>query len=320
MKELKIYIKEVLGLDLDIRPMNQDKLKKLPVYFKSEYRLYQSILFDKDLLFIEVGGGYTTEKLRKHLEIIKQVYHANPVAIIGHLDAYKRLRLIAKKIPFIVPGKQMYMPDLLIDLREFGLTPGKQPKSMSPATQFLLLYHLQVESLEGINLKGIAEKLNYDSATITRTAGYLQNMQICNLEGTKDKLLYFKSERKELWEKLKPLMHSPVKKTSYYNGRVADQNLYKANNNALAHYSDLNDDAVEHYAVRQGYHEFIDDAFLTKTAILEGNICIEEWKYNPGLLTKDDFVDPLSLYLCFKDNPDERVQIALEQMINSIKW
>lgn len=320
MGELKIYIKEVLGLDLEINPINQDSLKKLPLYLKGGYRIYQAKLFDKDLLFVEVSSEYTTEKLRIHLDTIKKAYDTNTVAILNQLEAYKRLRLIEKKIPFIVPGKQMYMPDLLVDIREFGLKPKEQPKAMSPAAQLLLLYHLQVESLAGINLKSIAEKLNYDKATITRTTGYLQNMQICYLKGTKDKSIYFRSEKKELWETVKPLMHSPVKKTSYYNGRVAYQNMYKANTNALAHYSDLNSDAVEHYAVQQGYHQFIEEACLEKTAIFEGNICVEEWKYNPGLLSKDGFVDPLSLFLCFKDNPDERIQIAIEKMIHSIKW
>ena len=52
----------------------------------------------------------------------------------------------------------------------------------------------------------------------------------------------------------------------------------------------------------------------------EGKYAIEVWKYNPKTLVEDVFnensvVDPLSLYLSLKDNQDERIEMALEQII-----
>jgi hypothetical protein len=320
LEELKNYIRNVLGIDVEIKALNNDSLKKLPVYFKSEYTIYQLSLFQKDVLLAEVKGDFTTESLRKHLDIIGEKFHTTAIALINQLEAYKRLRLIDKKIPFIVPGKQMYMPGLLIDLKEFNMAPKEQRKAMTPATQMLVLYHLLIESLEGINLKNIADKLHYDSATITRSAWYLHNMNLCKLRGTKEKALHFELRGKELWEKTEPLMSNPVKKFQYYSGWIHDQNMFKANNNALAYYSGLNDDIVEFYAVRPGYFRFIGSVNIRKTARLEGNICIEEWKYNPCLLSKGGYVDPLSLYLCFRHETDERVKIALEQIIENIKW
>ena len=122
------------------------------------------------------------------------------------------------------------------------------------------------------------------------------------------------------WEQVEPLMSSPVKKVQYYSGWVDDQNMFRTNNNALAHYSDLNDELVDFYAVRPGYIQLIEGVSLKNTALLEGNICIEEWKYDPYLLTETKFVDPLSLYLCFRNKPDERIVMALEQIKNNIKW
>ena len=225
-----------------------------------------------------------------------------------------------KKIPFIIPAKQMYLPDLLIDLKEFGNKAKEISKTMQPAAQFLLLYHLQAGTLEGINLKGIAKKLNYNAATITRAVHYLQNIGLCTLEGTKDKLLHFNKANKELWTEAEPLMQNPIKKSIYYIGEFKDDNIFKANNNALAHYSDLNDDIIEYYAVKPNYIKLIGDDKLRETAMHEGNICIEEWKYNPNILTTNDFVDPLSLYLCFRNETDERIEMALEQIIEQLAW
>jgi hypothetical protein len=320
MNDVKKYLKDALGVEPEINPLKAEKLKILPVYITSEYSIQRIKLYHQDLLLVFVKNNFTTDRLRKHLDTIKDAFNTNTVAVISQLEAYKRLRLIEKKVSFIIPGKQMYLPDLLIDLKEFGIKPKKQPQAMQPATQLLLLYHMQVEQMEGINLKGIAKKLWYDAATITRAAYYLHNIGLCTLQGLKDKSLHFECTNEELWEKAEPMMNNPVKKTLYYSGWINDDNLYKSNINALAKYSDLNDDVIEYYAVKPGYTRLMGGVNLKNTGPLEGNICIEEWKYNPYLLTKTEFVDPLSLYLCFRNKPDERIEMALEQIIKNIVW
>ena len=44
------------------------------------------------------------------------------------------------------------------------------------------------------------------------------------------------------------------------------------------------------------------------------------WNYAPNLFARDDTVDKFSLYLSLKDNEDERIQSALEEMMESIEW
>lgn len=319
MNDLRKYIKVALGIEAEISPLRADKLKDLPVYIKSEYDIHTINLYRQDFLLVQVKSQFTTERLRKHLITIEAGFNTKAIAVIDRLEAYKRLRLIEKKIPFIIPGKQMYLPDLLIDLKEFGVKPREHPQMMRPATQLLLLYHLQIGSLEGYNLKGIAEKINYDAATITRAAHFLHNTGLCTLKGVKDKSLHFEGDKRKLWKKAEPMMSNPVKKSQYFSGWVNLPNRFKSNINALAHYSDLNDDVVAYYAVRPDYMRLIGRANLKETGPLEGNICIEEWKYNPGLLTGTEFVDPLSLYFCFRKKPDERIELALEQIIKNMK-
>ena len=320
MNEFKTYLKSALGLEPEIKPLKTERLKKMPLYIASEYEIQLVNLYGHDFLLVDVKSDFTTGRLKKHLDTIATILDTKAIAVIAQLEAYKRIRLIEKRIPFIIPGKQMYLPDLLIDLKEFGNKPKGLLATMRPATQFLLLYHLQVEPLDGINLKGIAEKLGYDAATITRAVHYLRNAGLCTLDGTKEKTLHFNENNRELWEKAEPLMINPVKKIQYCNGWIDDNNLYKTNDNALAHYTDLNDDAIEYYAIRPGYTRFTEGANCKKTAQFEGNICIEEWRYDPGLLAQDGFVDPLSLYLCFRNDADERVQIALEQIKEKFVW
>jgi hypothetical protein len=318
--ELKEYIKNVLGVEIKANIAPADRFKRLPLYFKAQYKLYEVELYDKHLTFIEVLEDFTTDGLRKHVDLVKQKFNTNAVAIFNQLEPYKRLRLIEKKIPFIVPGKQMFMPNLLIDLREYGTTPPKPPKAMTPAAQILMLYHFQIESLEGKNLKAISKKLTYNATTISRAVRYLTDVGLCTLEGGRERLLKFNLNKKDLWGKAIGLMSCPVKKTHFYRGAINDINLFMTNNNALAHYTDLNNDKINYYAVAPGYTKYLDESALEKTAKFEGNICIEEWKYSPKVLSKKGYVDPLSLYLCFRENEDERVEMALEQLLNKVAW
>ena len=135
---------------------------------------------------------------------------------------------------------------------------------------------------------------------------------------------HFKTKKQKLWEEAEPLMLSPIKKVNYYNGYLHN-NLYTgvcySNITALSHYTEVNPDAVEYHAVRNGYAEqqLLGVNFI-KSNHLEGNICIEEWKYDPALLKKNGNVDPLSLYLCFRENKNERIEIALEQLIEKVEW
>lgn len=46
---------------------------------------------------------------------------------------------------------------------------------------------------------------------------------------------------------------------------------------------------------------------------------IEIWNYSPLLFQEDDVVDRFSLYLSLQDNVDERVQSALEKMME-VLW
>jgi len=46
----------------------------------------------------------------------------------------------------------------------------------------------------------------------------------------------------------------------------------------------------------------------------------ELWRYDPTLLANTDKVDSLSLVLSFQDNPDERIQMAVDDVLRKFPW
>lgn len=320
VSEVKKYLKDALGIDVKITQVKTHGLNALPLYLTNEYDIHKIELYQHNFLLVLVKNDFTAENLRKHLEILGNAFDTVPIAVTGQIEAYKRSRLIEKKIPFIIPGRQMYLPDLLIDIKEYFNVPRGRTEVMRPAMQLMLLYHIQVQSLEGISLKVIAKRLGYDAATVTRAAAYFQSTGLCRTEGTKEKQLKFEKSKRELWEMAEPWMSTPVSKTRFYTGNILNLNLKKANSNALAHYTDINDEPVDYFAMPRGYGKFLDGSVNKTADQREGNFCLEEWKYDPVLLTTTDFVDPLSLYLCFRESRNERIEIARDKLIGQVQW
>ena len=88
-------------------------------------------------------------------------------------------------------------------------------------------------------------------------------------------------------------------------------NCLKAGYLALSEYSMLSAPRTNVYAVNNLPAEYIEE--MTDA---DQDTQIEQWIYDPCLFEKNGSVDPISLYhLSLRDDPDERVQEALEDMV-----
>jgi hypothetical protein len=47
---------------------------------------------------------------------------------------------------------------------------------------------------------------------------------------------------------------------------------------------------------------------------------VERWRYPPEGAAAQGAVDPLSLYLSLRDSKDERIQLALQEIMRQITW
>jgi hypothetical protein len=52
----------------------------------------------------------------------------------------------------------------------------------------------------------------------------------------------------------------------------------------------------------------------------EGTCKIQIWRYDPNLFARENRVDPFSLYLSLQHEDDERVETALEEMMEKMEW
>ncbi|HVU55922.1 MAG TPA: hypothetical protein VHD83_12750, partial [Puia sp.] len=224
-----------------------------------------------------------------------------------------------RRVAFIVPGKQLHMPFLVISLtdKEEKFRLPKQQK-LRPASQVLLLYHLVKEPLDACNFQTIAEKIGYSAMTVKRGAEELEAYGLARKEGKNEKFIRFIAIGKMLWDMALPYLNSPVKIDYQIDQLPPDTILKKAGTTALSEYTMLEAGPLPVYAVYEGSRKAFEKKL--RTGEIEffggGNIEIEIWTYDPAILSIGESVDPLSLYLSLPSYKlDERTQLAKEELL-----
>lgn len=321
---LNVYLGKIIGLKCEMQQSAAPYLKSLPVYLKNSFSFTLLEIEGVDYLGIEPLGDTKGSVLISSTKRLKELTRISTLVILPQIDTNLRRTLISNKIDFVVPEKQIYLPSLCMYLNERGLGISTANKDLlSPSSQALLLYHLQVQSLEKLTLKEIAPLLDYSAKTISVITSELIKTAICELESQgRSKLLHFAQSGKKLWETVAPLLESPIASIYYINElpnelkEVAKMSF----DSALSQYTFLADTKQQAVAISKRnslISHLLDIGELHPT---EGSIRVELWKYNPALLSDSPFVDKLSLALCYKGNDDERVNKELNQLIDNMEW
>lgn len=334
MRETANYIKEILGIVVLPELVPKHEISKLPFFINGIYELFQINLFEKSLLLAEPKEkeNFSIMRTEKNFTLLKNTLKRKVVLILPELTYINRKRLVEKGINFIVPGKQLFIPELLIDLKEdFSIKQKNEGEHLLPSAQFLLIYHIIHRNdkwqLEDHSFKEIAEKINYTSMAVTKAVENLKRHELIDITGSKEKSIKFKLQRHELWneaEKRKILINPVLKKV--FVDEKPGIIMLKSNISALTEYSDINPDNFDFFALpKTTYYELKKENKLINENNLEGQICLEIWKYDPVTLVGElpneaPVVDPLSLYLSLKEDPNERIEMALDQIINNFIW
>jgi hypothetical protein len=330
MKNVLNYLNQVLGIQVIVVPIAKNIRSQIPVYLYETYNLHIGNLLHKEVVFAELKNedGLSILQTEKQIQLIRSHLNAVVVVVLENVQAYNRKRLIEKRINFIVPGKQMYLPDFLIDLRESYHWNEPKKKTLLPSAQFLLIYELLSDGLnwklEEQSFKDIAQKFGYTPMAITKAIDNLKNHELIEVFGGKKKRIRFKFHKNTLWEKVEKegLFVSPVLKTIFVDEKPQSVLLMQSNTSALPAYTNLNPSSQQYYAMdKDEYYTLQKSNALVNPNPLEGKYALEVWKYKPSnILNEMSVVDPISLYLSMQDSSDERIEIALDQILKKYVW
>jgi len=167
-----------------------------------------------------------------------------------------------------------------------------------------------------------AKNLKYSIMSISRAfAELLEYRLVSREEYWKEKHYFWVCRGRELWDKALPFLINPVRRSMWINdhGRLP---YCLAGISALSRYSMITEDDFNTYAtissIAKNNLDIVEISQDTRHADRVNQLQI--WRYNPKLISNEDIVDRLSLYLSHKDSTDERVQISLTEMMEGIRW
>ncbi|MBF8263520.1 MAG: hypothetical protein HW387_1185 [Parachlamydiales bacterium] len=331
IRSLKRYVEEALDIQLSIKPWKT--IETLPFFLQNLYEFYTLTLLGRSCILAanRESDEITPAAIRKHLELLHAKTGLPCIYTSSSISSYNLKRLIAHRVQFVIPNRQIYLPALGIDWIEnyqFCQKKHLHIQKLAPSTQAMLIFALIHRGDEPFIPINLAKALNYTPMTMTRSLNELESFKLVKTQRMgKERQIYFAKDRCQLWKQAQPFMLSPVKKRFWLKGnRYVIEKIKHlgsiAGLSALAGHSMLSSPILPVYAISNQTWKAIersgDVEKLPSTE--EADIEIEVWCYDPTVFSKDGSIDLFSLFLSLKANNDERVEAALQRLMMSIQW
>ncbi|MFT4552845.1 MAG: hypothetical protein ACI9S8_001477 [Chlamydiales bacterium] len=315
IQNLKSYLHETLGIKIETHPCRI----KLPFYLRDLYDYYEMQAIDRTYILMvpKENQEVTPANARKHQQYVKEKASKSCIYVNHSLSSHNRKRLIQQQVSFVIPGNQMYLPEIGVDLRERFQEQSQIIESLSWASQFVIIYLLVKGKVGEFSPSQLADLLAYNKMTMTRVFNEFQNLDIFNIvKKGKGRSFQYSGDVQELWEKTRPFLRSPVKRKILL---AEKQNSFEivSGLSALSHYTMLNPPETPVFAI--GNKEPIKD--LEETIVHypeEASVELEIWHYDPLMFAENGVVDAFSLYLSLQNEIDERIELGLDQMMEKI--
>lgn len=298
--------------------------RSLPSFLGRTYAFYEAWIAGRRCVFLAaLDGAATPSDIAKHIGLVRNAVDAIVVFATPSLSAHNRSRLVSQGVPFVVPGNQLYIPDLAMDLREHFRAPKQQhADGLSPAAQAVLFKHLLRHDVNVTTPSLIAARLRYSAMSIGRAFDDLVASGLAHTKKHgKERHIQFKAEGRQLFEAARDLLRSPVRSVKFVQGDHFRAPLKQAGESALAELTDLSRPSIGTFAVAASdWKAIAQTSGFLETSRDQADFVIETWSYDPAVLSDTDTVDPLSLYAQFRDHRDERVSMAAEHLLENIPW
>lgn len=322
-KALERYLEELLHERFEIFPY--EAVSGLPAFIGHSYTLFRTEIFGRSVIIVaNIESSATPAEIAKHVDIVRNATNSMVVFATNSLSAYNRSRLIAQGVPFIVPTNQLYMPELMIDLREHFRAPQRrQTSSLSPTAQAVLFLHmLRPDETASSSPSDLAKRLNYSAMSVGRAFKELVALGLAeSVKHGKERHIQFKTESRQLLDNATPYLRSPVRALKFVQGDAPSALLKLAGEAALAQLTDLAPPRLPTFAVAASeWKAFSHEYGLTETNQEEAEFTIETWSYDPKTLSDTSVVDVLSLYAQFRGHRNERVAMAADQVMKNLPW
>ena len=293
---------------------------KLPLAFRGRYIFYKVETNGLSWVAIQPKNDVGLVTLRKDRAKIEKVAGLNCAIFLNATTFYIKEKLIEEGVPFVLEGKQVYLPFigyLLSSANERNLAPVHLISFLTQRLIFTAIY----EKWENVTVSEAADKLSVTKMSVSRCFDEIEylNVDILGMKG-KSRVITVPPDIKKLWDDMQDVLRNPV--IARYE-LSEDINLEKkAGISALCEYSLLSDNEYATYAITK--KEIAESGIKRMRLVHPGEeigCVVLELGYFVDFRDKS-LEDPMSVALSLSDieKQDERVNISVGEMLEEYVW
>ena len=293
---------------------------KLPLAFRGRYTFYKMETNGLSWIAIQPKMDVGLVVLRKDRAKIEKIADLNCAIFLNKTTFYIKEKLVEEGIPFVLDGKQVYLPFigyLLSNENDRVIAPVHLISYLTQRLIFVAIY----EKWENVTVSEAATKLRVTKMSVSRCFDEIEylNVDILGMKG-KSRVITVPADIRKLWMDMQDVLRNPV--VARYELQEDIKLEKKAGISALCEYSLLSDNEYPTYAI-------------TKKEIVASGV--RKMKYaHPGeekgcvVLELGYFIDykdkslqdPLSVALSITqiEKQDERVDFSINEMLKEYVW
>jgi hypothetical protein len=311
------YIEETLGLKCTRKQW--DEQVKLPYFLLNEYSFEEASIGGQECIFLKPKGNLAAiGTIRKHLKRLRERAECPVVFELEAITRQRKSSFIDAKIPFVVPGKQLYLPFVgaILSERNDADNRAADTERLMPSAQMLLFVFLLGQN-HSLYLSDAAKRFGITAMSISRAASQLVGAGLVERKNQGvQKFIVAEIPAKELFELAGTLLINPVRKKIFINRDEVRPEMFPAGLTALSEVSMLNPPPMPVFGTIENEKNFKSvNADLVDS---ETSAALQIWRYDPRLISHTDKIDTLSLYMSLADDHDERIEQALEEMLQEV--
>ena len=315
MSNFNSYLKEEMGLSITTHEW--EGASHLPLYLAKAARYHLCICNGVDFIAAEIERGSSLPEL-KRISVHISDRASLPVVLVAQIDARQRKALVSQGIPFVVPGRQAFLPMLgFIANARRDLSPLS--KVMAPSTQAALVALMANPDLR--TSEKLREMTGMPSSSVSRALDDLSRRGLINKsKQARQVIIECNGSQNQLIKRAKDCLQNPVARVTYTRRSKDTDFLPLAGESALSERSLLTPPIIECRALlkktfKANKFEEIQLGELPN----EETIRLQIWTYDPLVAGRGE-IDDVSLALTLIDTEDERVIGQLNALFKEELW
>lgn len=316
---MKDFLEKILRQDISMEE-SEYLNDRLPLAFRGRYIIYKVEMGGLLWIAIQPKNGVSLVTLRKDRAVIEKIAGLNCAIFFDSTTFYIKERLMDEGIPFVLKGKQVYLPFigyLLSNANERDIAPVHLISYLTQRLIFVAIY----EKWVNVTVSEAANKLGVTKMSVSRCFDEIEylNVDILDMKG-KSRAITVPADKKKLWNDMQAILRNPV--ITRYELKEDIQLERKAGISALCEYSLLSDNEYPTYAITK---KEITQAGIKKMKQVRrgeeiGCVVLELGYFID--FKNNSTEDPMSVALSLTETEkhDERINICINEMLEEYVW